>query len=481
MFKSKILANSGIYMIINLLQKGINFLLIPILTTYLTTYDYGIVAVVTAVNAFLNVLYILSLNGCLNRFYYEYKEDKKKVKKLFGTIVTFVLGFSATLSIILVVGHKIFLDPFLKEVDFYPFMVLGMISVLFNPIFTIYQNTLQAKQEGKRYGRNNIAFFFTNLLFLLISVIILNLGAKGVLGALALTNLLFFIYSLFQFGKEFSFGIDKNILKQSLKYSLPLVPHSISGVTTNIIDRLFVNSMISTSITGIYNLGSTFGSIIFLIASGINQAFVPWFTERVKSNDIEKIPFFAKSLILVYCFVALGISFFSKEVIEWVTPIEYHEAWKIVPVISFAFVFHGCYYFFSTPFFYDISGKGSRTLPMFTITSAFLNVLLNYFLIKNYGMVGAASATLISKVFLVLGLSFYYKKFVNINYNVFLMIFLPMVFFGVSCVVYILPSDFEYLFGIKTIIYLLSIFITGYFAKPLINFLLNIITGDRKP
>ena len=53
MIISKIIRNSGIYSVLNLLQKGINFLLIPILTVYLTTYDYGVVAVVTAINAFL--------------------------------------------------------------------------------------------------------------------------------------------------------------------------------------------------------------------------------------------------------------------------------------------------------------------------------------------------------------------------------------------------------------------------------------------
>lgn len=479
MVKSKIIANSGIYTLINLLQKGINFLLIPVLTAYLSTYDYGVVAVVTAINAFLNVFYLLSLNGCLNRFYYEYREDKEKIRKLFGTIITFVLGFSSLLSIVLILGHSIFLDPFLKNVDFYPYMLLGMVSVLFNPVFTIYQNTLQARQEGKNYGRNNLSFFFTNLILLLTSVIIFDMGAKGVLGALALTNIIFFIYTILQFGKEIKFGIDSVILKQSLKYSLPLVPHALSGVTTNIIDRLFVNSMISTSVTGIYTLGSTFGSIIFLIASGINQAFVPWFTQQVKNQDIKKIPGFAKGLVFVYSLIALGISFFSKEIIKWVTPDAYHEAWKIVPLIAFAFVFHGCYYFFSTPFFYDMSGKGSRTLPVFTISAALVNILLNYFLIEKYGIMGAASATLLAKLFLVLGLSFRYRKFVNIPYNNQFMILLPMLFFGISCTVYVeFPTRYE--LAIKIILYLLVTLIAAFFSRNKIHFYIEAFRRIKK-
>ena len=359
MLKSKIIQNSGIYSVLNLLQKGINFLLVPILTIYLTTYDYGVVAVVTAINAFLNIFYLLSLNGSLNRFYYEYKDDKEKVKKLFGTIVTFVFLFSIFLSIILGLGHKYFIDPFLENVDFFPFMFLGMISILFNPVFTIFQNTLQARQEGAKFGKNSILFFITNITFLLISVTVLKLGAKGVLGSLALTNIIFFVYTISRFGKEIKLGVDIPILKQSLKYSLPLVPHSISGVTTSVIDKLFINSFLSTSLAGIYNLGSIFGGIVFLLASGVNQAFVPWFNEQIKDDKYDKIPQASKLLLVLYCIIALAVSFFGKEVVFYVTPEVYHESWRVIPFISFAFVFHSVYYFFSVPLFYDISGKGA--------------------------------------------------------------------------------------------------------------------------
>jgi hypothetical protein len=139
--------------------------MVPVLTSYLTTFDYGIVAVVTAINAFLNVFYLLSLNGSLNRFYYEYKDDPLKLKKLFGTIITFVFLFSLFLSAILLIWRNYLIIPFLKDVSFYPYMLIGMVSVLFNPIFTIYQNTLQAKQEGKKFGKNNLLYFTTNLIF----------------------------------------------------------------------------------------------------------------------------------------------------------------------------------------------------------------------------------------------------------------------------------------------------------------------------
>ncbi|WP_421808355.1 oligosaccharide flippase family protein [Flagellimonas sp.] len=474
---SRVLANSGIYTIISLLQKGVNFLLVPLLTAYLSPKDYGIVAVITAINAFLNVIYLLSLNGCLNRFYYEYEDDKEKVKVLFGTVVTFVFLFSIAISIILFVGHKYFLDPFLDEVEFYPYMVLGLISVLFNPVFTIYQNTLQARQQGKRFGKNNMMFFLTNLVLLLIFIVALGMKAEGVLASIAITNVVFFIMTISRFGKEIKFGIDFLVLRKALVYSLPLVPHSISGVSTAMIDRVFINNMLSTATTGIYNLGSTFGGVVFLVASGVQQAFVPWFNQKVKQDKKQEIAIFASGIIQVYCMLALGLSLFSENIIAWVTPPSYHKAWYIVPIIAFAFVFHSLYYFFSTPFFYDIDGKGSRSLPIYTILSALINVFLNFVLIRTYGFLGAALATLIAKVFLALILMFSYKKFVDIAYNLKQLLLVPLIFLMLSAIAYIPNID---LF-LKAALFFIVILTQGFFNRKNLEFLrVRILTKLKK-
>ena len=461
--------NSGIYSLIMLAQKGINFLLIPVLTIYLTPEDYGIVAVVTAINTFLNVFYLLGLHGSLNRFYYEYEKDLTMVKRLFSTIISFVLINSIIISAIILLARKWILYPFLDEIDFFPYMVLGMISTIFNPIFTIYQNSLQARQEGVKYGKNNLFFFLTNLILLLVGVISLKLGPKGVLGALAITNIVFFLYTIFSFLKELTFKVDGKILKMCLNYSLPLVPHTISGVATALIDRIILNKMTTTAFVGVYTLGSNFGSIIFLITSGVNQAFVPWFNKKIKQNDVKNIPKIASKLIIVYCLLALGVSFFSKEVISIVSPESYHSSWKVVPFIAFAFVYHGVYYFFAGALFYDIKGKGNRIIPIATISTAIFNVVLNFSLIPLFGILGAAIATLLSKLFLSVSLSFLYKKFVPIRYHLKFLLFFPTLFFLISMVSYI-PNFDNYIFLIKLIIYSTTIVIAiFYFRRDLKN------------
>ena len=117
--------NSVIYIFAEVSIKGIGFLLIPIYTRYLTPQDYGIVALVTSVTAFLSIFYLLGLPAAIRRFYFTDPTNESYVKRLWGTNITFIIiiSFIATFVLILLKGKG--LSLFLGEVPFYPFVILG--------------------------------------------------------------------------------------------------------------------------------------------------------------------------------------------------------------------------------------------------------------------------------------------------------------------------------------------------------------------
>ena len=69
----RLLKNSGIYAIVQVLQKCIGFILIPVYMTVLTPTENGIVTSTTAVVSFLGILYTLALNSAIVRFYVDIK------------------------------------------------------------------------------------------------------------------------------------------------------------------------------------------------------------------------------------------------------------------------------------------------------------------------------------------------------------------------------------------------------------------------
>ncbi|WP_028973453.1 lipopolysaccharide biosynthesis protein [Spirochaeta cellobiosiphila] len=390
----KVIKNSIIFSTLTFIRKGIGFFLLPLYTSYLSTSDYGTVGVVNSIGSFLAVFYGLSLHGAAGRYYHKYRYDKERQKTLWGTTFLFVIINSFILSVIVIVFHKILIDPFTKGVSFNPYVLTGLISVAFLPAYNFLQNRLQAEQRGERFAINNLAFFIVNLSLTLFFVVILKKKAEGILASIAITNMIFATYAIFFFWKRVYWKIDVSLLIQSLKYSLPLVPHHLSGWLVGMVDRLFLNNLKTTAVVGVYNVGYQFANIISTISSAVNNAYKPWFFLEMEKGDKgrKRIISFALFLCSIYSIMGLGIGLFSSDLLKIMVAESFREGWKVIPFLASSFVFIGFYNTTVNTLFLE----KTYLVPMVTISSGILNVILNTILIPKYGMIGAGLASQIA-------------------------------------------------------------------------------------
>jgi O-antigen/teichoic acid export membrane protein len=463
----KVLKNSVVYGTISVLQKAISFLLLPLYTAYLTTSDIGIIAVVTSIFNILSIVFGLALNSAANRFYYEYKEDAGKVKVLFGTIFSFVLLNSLVLSAILLIFNKFLLSPFSKGIPFYPYLFLGIVITFFSTGYTMYQYILQAKQLGKQYGLNNILFFVVNVVSTIILLVVFKLKASSVLISMAGTNVIFFIYTIYKFVPQIKIGLDLKTLAVSLKYSFPLIPHSLASWFMVMVNTIILNNIMGTSAVGVYSVGFQLGNILNIITGAINQAFVPWFFESFKEGKKDRIIRFAEIMILLYSLLALSISFFSKEILGIMVTSDFREAWKIVAPLSFAFVFSGLYYFASAALFYNT--KTIKLIPIITIISALINVPLNLLLIPRMNEMGAALSCLISLAFSAVIAQILSMRYEPINYNWKRMYTIIILACLLSCIGYLEINEVTLFLTKVAIIIIISLYVFNRYKQDIIQ------------
>ncbi len=476
--KMRLIKSSGIYGMVQILQKSIGLILIPIYTSLLSPNEKGITDVITTIVAFLSIFYSVSINSAVVRFYVDYKEDKKKLKDFWGTCITFVIINSVVLTTIIIIFKKYIIMPIASGIDFYPYILLGMISITLNPIYTVFQSTLQAKEDSRKYALNNLSYFFVNLGLNLILIIVLRLGALGSLLALAITDIIFFIYTAINFLPTITLKIDKDYLKSALKYSLPLLPHSLSGWAVSMIDRLFLNGMVSRAATSIYSTAAQFGNIINVLTSAINQAYVPWFFDRMKEKDKNEneIVKMAELLTIVYCFLALGMSLLGPEIFKLVVNRRYYEGWKVIPFISFAFVFNGIYYFFVNPLFYN--KRGVKFIAIGTFTGAFLNSILNIIMIPIFGGVGAGIASLLSMMVSCILVYIISKKIEPIKFNIIKMFSFAIVFLLISLLSFKINIENLLLsIGIKFLIILVMVILIALIYLKDINSIYKVLVN----
>ncbi|MDO8662393.1 MAG: oligosaccharide flippase family protein [Candidatus Omnitrophota bacterium] len=429
--KKKLIENTLIYSGLQVLQGGALFLLLPIYTRFLTPDDYGIVSVINAMAVFLGVFYLMGLNGAAYRYYFDFKDNQEELKRFLGTIVTFLLGLSLAFTLILLFFGRFILHPFLGNIKYYPYMFFGILGAAFVPLFTIYQSLQQAHHHGRKFGIIKLLNFIVLSLLTVVFIVIFKLKAMGPILAVTLTSVLFFSFALWDMRGRLIFGIDLKYLKKSLAYSLPIIPHSLTGWLAGLVDRLLINKFVSTAAVGIYNIGYLFGGILGFVNCAINQAYGPWFYEEMKKNQTAKVKKFFILAMTLYITLALWVTIFAKEALWIMTKGDFRESWKVVGLLSFGNFFGGYYYFLANQLFF--SEKGTRYIAIATISAALLGFLLNLILIQRYGIMGAALAMFFTNLITTLLVGLFAQRLQPVDWDHLLIIKLVLIN-GAACI-----------------------------------------------
>jgi O-antigen/teichoic acid export membrane protein len=83
-----------VYSISTLAGSAMGFILIPLLTAYLSAEVYGIVANVQSLVNLFNVLFAFGMTVTWSRFWFDYEENSREQRRFLGTTLVFIFGWS---------------------------------------------------------------------------------------------------------------------------------------------------------------------------------------------------------------------------------------------------------------------------------------------------------------------------------------------------------------------------------------------------
>lgn len=489
MGKKKVVLNSIIYVFNNMLIRAFNFLLLPFYTTYLSTQDYGTINLVTSFQVVASYIVAFSLYSYVIRYYVDIKDDREKVKRFFGTIILFVFFSGVVFSTIISVFNSFFIELIFKGIDFYPTLLISLIGLIFSCEYAIYQYILKGMENAKKSSVTSIMYFFLDLSLTVYFVAFMGWGANGVLMAALIANLVFFIYLLIDLKKNnlIKFCIDKKMLIDGLKYSIPLLPHNLSTQITSLVSKIFINNSFSLTSVGLFGLASQFGAITDMIQSSVNISFQPWFYDQLnKREEGYKKSIVQLSDILVWCYgiIFLLIALFSQEAILLFTNQNYYKAWTVVPLIIIPYSIKTMYYFYINILLYH--KKATKFIFVATLSSSIINIILSAIFIPMFDMYGSALADLFAmgiRVGIIVALS---KQFDDVGYklsNFIYLIVINVIFISVGLV--FSYSEFMYeisWFNIlyKSFVVLMYLVLAAFSLRKYIKPLMAILTERRK-
>ena len=373
------------YTICNFLARGINFLTTPFFTRLMSKGEYGSYSNFASWLSLLTILTTLDLYTSISRAKYDYKDNINEYVasvQLLGTLATiisyiFVCMFPSFFT-------KLFdMDMFYIHIMFFYMMV--------SPAFTLLQSK---HRQYMKYKTVTILSLTSTILSVLISLIlVLNMDDKflarviGGTGVLIGFYLIIYLYNLYK-----SKYLMISCWKYGLSISLPLIIHVLSNNILGTSDRIIINNYCGSEKTALYSVVYSCSQIATMLFNSINQAWSPWFYEKLNQKEYSEINHATKYYIVISSVVVIILMLLGPEIIFIFGGTNYMESIYIVPCILL-----GCFYWVLYTFFIntEIFYKKTLSISVRTMVGALINTIGNIIFIPIFGWQAAAYTTLI--------------------------------------------------------------------------------------
>ncbi|MCM4163335.1 MULTISPECIES: oligosaccharide flippase family protein [unclassified Arenibacter] len=393
--KSRFIKNASIYTVADILNKLVPFVLLPVLTRYLTPSDYGIISMFTVFTSILGVFISLEMHGAISVKFF--KLTKEELKIYIANVLVIV---SVTTSLVLV-SILIFHSYISNLLELPPeWLIIGVFVTCLTLFTTINLILWQSEHKPIPLGIYQITQTIFNLTLSLILIVGLGMGWEGRLIAASVAAILFgFLSFSIMVKRDFlKLKLNKAYLKDALKFGVPLLPHALSTWVRTGIDRVFLTMLVSTTATGLYTVGFQIASVIMVLTTAFDRAYSPFLFEKLKDITLSQKKVLVKYgyfYFLGLLLLASGLSLTAPYIVEIFLGKEFIESQKYITWFAFGFAFYGMYSVVVKFIFYT---QKTIYLSYVTLIIGGLHIGLSYLFISYNGTIGAVQANTIISI-----------------------------------------------------------------------------------
>lgn len=387
----KILGSTAIYTGASVINKGINFIFLPLFTRLLTPFDFGLVATFEAILGIFSPFVELGTTSAVVRAYFNKNKGFDFSGYFTSSLMITGIGFLGVSLIFLLLKNLI------SQLFSIPGHILLLVPAvaLGSAVISLATRMWIVKQKPVQNGIFRIAQSAVEILISLGLIYFIGLGWKGrILGA-GLSEIIFSLVCVIFIIKWglINLSINKEDIKEILKTGLPLIIHSLNIWILFGIDRFFLNKMVGVSATGIYSVGYTIGSFIGVLGGAHGLAWTPILFESLSKNNQETNRKIVKLTYLSFLSILLLtalFSFLAPIFLNFYVGKSFALSVRYISWVAFGYAAQWMYRLVCG---YLLYAKRMIFIPIATTAASLTNILLNYILIKSQGALGAAQAT----------------------------------------------------------------------------------------
>lgn len=408
-----------IYGTSTIIGRFLNFILVPFYTNVFPPSEYGVVAVVFAYIAFLNIVYSFGFEAGYFRF-----ASAKEVgdeKQNFTHPFIFITANSFVISGLILVFHSSIAA--LIGVKNESIIIYSAFILFFDALALIPFAYLRLKNKARVFASIKLVNITVNVALNLVLILVFKLGLEAVFISNLAASLVTLLLLLPNILKNISFTYHKQLFNELWKFSIPYLPAALASMVVQTLNIIILRYLVDVKTVGIYNANYKLGIFMMLIVSMFEYAWRPFFLNNAKDPNAKAL--FAKILTLFTggaSVVLIMLTFTIQDIIKIPLPFKgyiigpgYWSGVVIVPIVLFAYMFLGVYTNLIAGVYIE---KKTKYLPLITGLGALLNIASAFLLIPIWGITGGAVSTLVSYIAMAVYMYIISQKFYPVKYEV---------------------------------------------------------------
>lgn len=382
--------NSFIYLVSNIFNAAVPFMLLPVLTRVLSQEEYGQIALFMMVMFVMPVFVEFCVVGSVARKYYDYEVEH--FSSYVGTV--FKIIFTGTVaSIVVIMLLKDFIETAISIKTHW--LILAVIISLCNSVMGVRLGQWQVRGQAINYG---VFTFVKTLLIAVLSlsfVVGLDWGGEGQILAMLYGSILMSTVATYLLYKNKLLIFERNKpghTKEALDYGVGLIPHILGGFLLLSVDRYIVDRELGISAVGVYMVAYQLSLVFNIIFDAGNKAFVPWLFSLLKRDiHTEKIELVKYTYLSMLVLIIMSIFPFviGPSILVFVAGDKYIQAGELIGYLCLGQIFNGMYLMVTNYMFF---AKKTKHLSFVTIFTGCINLTLLLWLVQYNGLIGVAQS-----------------------------------------------------------------------------------------
>jgi O-antigen/teichoic acid export membrane protein len=411
--------DTAIYGISTMVGRFLNFILVPFYTNIFAPSDYGIVQLLYAYVAILNIVFIYGLDSAYLKF--AAFKDIGDEKDSFSTPYISVFATSLLISSVIIINAGI-IGAFFGIPSQYHYLIYLAIAIIFvdaNAVIPFLK--IRLERRAKIFSLFKIINISVNIFLNLYLILVLKWGIEAIFISNLIATVVSLLLVLPTIINNFKFKFHNLLFKRMLKFGLPFLPAGFAVMLVQVIDVPILQKLTDLKTVGIYKANYKLGIFMMLFVNMFQYAWQPFFLQNAKDPSAREM--FSKVLTyftLVGSTVLIFLSLFINDIAQikiagyTIIGSQYWAGLNIIPIILLAYLINGMYVIFSAGIYIE---EKSVYVPIITGLGALVNVVANFVLIPVLNITGAALATLAAYFVMALGYYYVTQKFYKVKYE----------------------------------------------------------------